>query len=109
MKSYENSLRNYKYLVTNSSTNTEKKFKTTLEITDQLKIPKSTIYHILWGRECQKWEEQIRKHWYTKKHKKMKAEKEIKDKQIKEDKKDEIKIEKNKKLGIKSEFVVIFE
>tara|TARA_R110000824_G_scaffold133828_2_gene296678 strand:+ start:844 stop:963 length:120 start_codon:yes stop_codon:yes gene_type:complete len=39
----------------------------------------------------------------------MKAEKEIKDKQIKEDKKDEIKIEKDKKLGIKSEFVVIFE
>ena len=55
MKSYENSLRNYKYLVTNSSTNTEKKFKTTIEITDQYKIPKSTIYHILWGRECQKW------------------------------------------------------
>ena len=52
---------------------------------------------------------QIRKHWYTKKHKKMKAEKEILDKQIKEDKKDEIKIEENKKLGIKSEFVVIFE
>tara|TARA_R110002126_G_scaffold33609_6_gene105228 strand:+ start:1446 stop:1565 length:120 start_codon:yes stop_codon:yes gene_type:complete len=39
----------------------------------------------------------------------MKAEKEILDKQIKEDKKDEIKIEENKKLGIKSEFIVIFE
>ncbi len=55
MKSYENSLRNYKYLVKNINTNKEKKFKTTIEITDQYKIPKSTIYHILWGRECQKW------------------------------------------------------
>ena len=42
---------------------------------------------------------QIRKHWFTKKHKRMKAEKEIRDKKIKED----------KKLGIKSEFIVIFE
>tara|TARA_R110001583_G_scaffold120081_2_gene271323 strand:+ start:404 stop:523 length:120 start_codon:yes stop_codon:yes gene_type:complete len=39
----------------------------------------------------------------------MKAEKEIRDKQIKEDKKDEKKIEENKKIGIKCEFVVIFE
>ena len=69
-----------------------------------------TIYQCNCGQilrnHCPK---QIRKHWYTKKHKRMKAEKEIRDKQIKEDKKDEKKIEENKKIGIKCEFVVIFE
>tara|TARA_R110000782_G_scaffold31474_4_gene77404 strand:- start:1674 stop:1895 length:222 start_codon:yes stop_codon:yes gene_type:complete len=50
------SLINFKYHLINEKLEIDEKFRTTIELTKKYKIPKSSLYNIIWGKPNKKWE-----------------------------------------------------
>ncbi len=56
-KPVKQSFINFKYHLINEKLEINEKFRTTIELTKKYKIPKSSLYNIIWGKPNKKWED----------------------------------------------------